>query len=237
MWFIIAEIFIPAELNITTDLFYFFRKKPDGYSTEKDKQNLLRNLHSIQLQVLIYGLYSKPIKVYRFKTLSTMPSTKKYILDQATAEKKMKRMALEIIENNIDETGIILAGVRESGTVVAKHMQELLSEISPVKTELISITLDKREPKEVTLSQEMDFTNKVIILVDDVANSGKTLLYALKPFLAFHPKKIQMLVLVERSHNSFPVHPDYVGLSVSTTLQEHIYVEVEEGKIAGTYLQ
>lgn len=146
-------------------------------------------------------------------------------------------MALEIIENNIDETGIILAGVRESGTVVAKHMQELLSEISPVKTELISITLDKREPKEVTLSQEMDFTNKVIILVDDVANSGKTLLYALKPFLAFHPKKIQMLVLVERSHNSFPVHPDYVGLSVSTTLQEHIYVEVEDGKIAGTYLQ
>lgn len=166
-----------------------------------------------------------------------MPSTKKYILDQATAEKKMRRMALEIIENNIDETGIILAGVRESGTVVAKHMQELLSEISPVNTELISITLDKREPKEVTLSKEIDFTNKVVILVDDVANSGKTLLYALKPFLAFHPKKIQMLVLVERSHNSFPVHPDYVGLSVSTTLQEHIYVEVEEGKIAGTYLQ
>ncbi len=166
-----------------------------------------------------------------------MPSTKKYILDQATAEKKMRRMALEIIENNIDETGIILAGVRESGTVVAKHMQELLSEISPVKTELISITLDKREPKEVTLSKEIDFTNKVVILVDDVANSGKTLLYALKPFLAFHPKKIQMLVLVERSHNSFPVHPDYVGLSVSTTLQEHIYVEVEDGKIAGTYLQ
>jgi len=166
-----------------------------------------------------------------------MPSTKKYILDQVTAEKKMRRMALEIIENNIDETGIILAGVRESGTVVAKHMQELLSEISPVKTELISITLDKREPKEVTLSKEMDFNNEVIILVDDVANSGKTLLYALKPFLVFHPKKIQMLVLVERSHNSFPVHPDYVGLSVSTTLQEHIYVEVEEGKIAGTYLQ
>jgi pyrimidine operon attenuation protein / uracil phosphoribosyltransferase len=166
-----------------------------------------------------------------------MPSTKKYILDQATAEKKMRRMALEIIENNIDETGIILAGVRESGTVVAKHMQELLSEVSPVKTELISITLDKREPREVTLSKEMDFNNKIIILVDDVANSGKTLLYALKPFLAFHPKKIQMLVLVERSHNSFPVHPDYVGLSVSTTLQEHIYVEVEDGKIAGTYLQ
>lgn len=166
-----------------------------------------------------------------------MPSAKKYILDQATAEKKMRRMALEIIENNIDEKEIILAGVRESGIVVARHMQELLSEISDVKTELISITLDKKEPGTVTLSKEIDFNNKVVILVDDVANSGRTLLYALKPFLAFHPKKIQMLVLVERSHNSFPVHPDYVGLPVSTTLQEHIYVEVEEGKIAGTYLE
>ncbi len=166
-----------------------------------------------------------------------MPSAKKYILDQAPAEKKMRRMALEIIENNIDEKEIILAGVRESGIVVARHMQELLSEISDVKTELISITLDKKEPGTVTLSKEIDFNNKVVILVDDVANSGRTLLYALKPFLAFHPKKIQMLVLVERSHNSFPVHPDYVGLPVSTTLQEHIYVEVEEGKIAGTYLE
>lgn len=166
-----------------------------------------------------------------------MPSAKKYILDQATAEKKMRRMALEIIENNIDEKEIILAGVRESGIVVARHMQELLSEISDVKTELISITLDKKEPGTVTLSKEIDFNNKVVILVDDVANSGRTLLYALKPFLGFYPKKIQMLVLVERSHNSFPVHPDYVGLPVSTTLQEHIYVEVEEGKIAGTYLE
>ncbi len=166
-----------------------------------------------------------------------MPSAKKYILDQATAEKKMRRMALEIIENNIDEKEIILAGVRESGIVVARHMQELLGEISDVKTELISITLDKKEPGTVTLSKEIDFNNKVVILVDDVANSGRTLLYALKPFLGFHPKKIQMLVLVERSHNSFPVHPDYVGLPVSTTLQEHIYVEVEEGKIAGTYLE
>ncbi len=82
-----------------------------------------------------------------------------------------------------------------------------------------------------------DFTNKVIIVVDDVSNSGKTLLYALKPFLDFSPKKIQTLVLVERSHTSFPVRPDYVGLSIATTLQEHIYVEVHGEKITGAYLQ
>ncbi len=83
----------------------------------------------------------------------------------------------------------------------------------------------------------MDFNDKVIIIIDDVANSGRTVLYALKPFLDFYPKKIQTLVLVERRHNSFPVRPDYIGLSVATTLQEHIFVEVDSEKVVGAYLQ
>lgn len=164
-------------------------------------------------------------------------ATKNYILDQIVAEKKMRRMALEIIENNADEKELILAGIRGSGSVVAKCIQKMLAEISDVKTEVISLTLDKKEPKEVILSQKVDFNNKVIIVVDDVANSGKTLLYAMKPFLDFQPKKIQTLVLVGRSHNSFPVHPDYVGLSIATTLQEHIYVEVSDEKVLGAYLK
>jgi pyrimidine operon attenuation protein/uracil phosphoribosyltransferase len=76
----------------------------------------------------------------------------------------------------------------------------------------------------------------VIILIDDVASSGKTMLYALKPFLEMQPKKIETLVLVERTHKTFPVKVDYVGLSVATTLQEHIYVEVTEGEITGAYM-
>ncbi|TMI75474.1 MAG: phosphoribosyltransferase [Bacteroidetes bacterium] len=162
--------------------------------------------------------------------------SKKYIADQSVAEKKLRRMALEIIENNMDEKNIILAGIRESGSVVANCIRQILSEISSLQTEVINITLDKKEPKEVTLSKKMDFNGKVIIIVDDVANSGKTLLYALKPFLDFLPKKIQALVLVARSHNSFPVHPDYVGLSIATTLQEHIFVEVSDDKVLGAYL-
>ncbi|HKC35220.1 MAG TPA: phosphoribosyltransferase family protein, partial [Chitinophagaceae bacterium] len=90
---------------------------------------------------------------------------------------------------------------------------------------------------DVSLSKSFDFSGKVIIVIDDVSNSGKTLLYALKPFITFHPKKIQTLVLVERTHTSFPVRPDYVGLSIATTLQEHIYVEVDGNSIAGAYLQ
>ena len=166
-----------------------------------------------------------------------MVAQKKYILSKEVVEKKLQRMAYEILENNIDEKEIILAGIRESGSVVAKVIQQMLGEISSIKTELITITLDKKEPTDVFLSRSIDLNGKVIILVDDVSNSGKTLLYALKPFIEFHPKKIQTLVLVERTHTSFPVRPDYVGLSIATTLQEHIFVEVKENEITGAYLK
>lgn len=165
-----------------------------------------------------------------------MADAKKYILDQPAAEKKLRRMALEIIENNLEEKELILAGIQESGSVVARNIQQLIAESSSVATGLISIKLDKRKPQAIELSQTLDFNDKVIILIDDVASSGKTLLYAIKPFLAYHPKKIQILVLVERSHTSFPVCPDYVGISLATTLQEHIYVEVDDGKVLGAYL-
>ena len=166
-----------------------------------------------------------------------MVAQKKYILSKEVVEKKLRRMAFEIFENNIDEKEIILAGIRESGSVVAKVIQQRLGEISSIKTELITITLDKKEPTDVSLSRSIDLNGKVIILIDDVSNSGKTLLYALKPFIEFHPKKIQILVLVERTHTSFPVRPDYVGLSIATTLEEHIFVEVKENEITGAYLQ
>ena len=162
---------------------------------------------------------------------------RKYILDAPTTEKKLKRMAYEIVENNIDEKEIILAGIRVIGSIVAKNIQKLLASISTIKTELITIELDKKQPREVTLSKQMDFTGRVIVVIDDVANSGKTMLYALKPFLQFHPKKIQTLALVERTHKTFPVSTDFSGLSVATTLQEHIYVEVEGDVVKGAYLE
>ena len=166
-----------------------------------------------------------------------MTDQKKYILIKEVVEKKLRRMALEILENNIDEKEIILAGIRESGSVVARVIQKMTGEFSSIKTELITITLDKKQPSEVTLSKTFDFNNKVIIVIDDVSNSGKTLLYALKPFIDSHPKKIQTLVLVERTHTSFPVRPDYVGLSIATTIQEHIFVEVKGEEVTGAYLQ
>lgn len=162
---------------------------------------------------------------------------KNYILTREVAGKKLRRMAYEILENNADEPGIILAGIKENGSVIAKCIQKILSEISSLQTDLINISLDKKMPRGIEVEPAVDFNNKVVIVVDDVANSGKTLTYALKPFLQSHPKKIQMLVLVERKHNAFPVQPDYVGLSIATTLQEHIYVEVEGEEVRGAWME
>src|SRR5215831_2098348 len=106
---------------------------------------------------------------------------KKYILDKHVAAKKLQRMAYEILENNIDEQSLILAGIRKSGSVIAGNIQKMLAEISSIKTELISIALDKRQPKDVIVDKNVDFKNKVVIIIDDVANSGRTLTYALKP--------------------------------------------------------
>lgn len=162
---------------------------------------------------------------------------KNYILDAATANRKMQRMAYEIVENNLDEKQVILAGIRESGSVIARNIQQLLNQIGNLQTELITISLDKKHPGEVTLTPSPDFNDKVVIIIDDVANSGKTMLYAIKPLLAYHPRKVQTLALVERTHKAFPIHTDYVGLSVATTLQEHIFVETEGEKVLGAYME
>jgi pyrimidine operon attenuation protein / uracil phosphoribosyltransferase len=163
-------------------------------------------------------------------------SSKNYILTKDVSQKKLQRMAYEIVERNAGEDDIILAGIKESGVIIAEKIKALLAPIFKGKLYLIEISLDKKNPSGIILYPTIDLDNKVIIIVDDVVNSGKTLLYALKPFLMFHPKKIQTLVLVERTHKAFPVTSDYVGLSVATTLQEHIFVEVADGEINGAYM-
>jgi pyrimidine operon attenuation protein/uracil phosphoribosyltransferase len=162
---------------------------------------------------------------------------RKDILDAGSVKMKLQRMAFEIIENNLDEKRIILAGIPENGSVIARNVQRILTENSSMQVDLITISLDKKAPREITLSERRDFNDQVIIVVDDVANSGKTILYALKPLLEYLPKKIQTLALVERTHKTFPVHLDYKGLSVATTLQEHIYVEVEGEEVIGAYME
>lgn len=161
---------------------------------------------------------------------------KNYILTKEIALKKLQRMAYEILERNEGEDEIIFAGIKDNGLVIAKKMAILLRPIYKGKIKLIEISINKKDIFQITLTPQISFDDKVIIVADDVVNSGKTLLYALKPLLECNPKKIQTLVLVERTHKAFPVCSDYVGLSVSTTFQEHIIVEVNNEEIVGAYM-
>lgn len=162
--------------------------------------------------------------------------TKNSVLDRESVDRKMKRMALEIAEQNIEEKVLVIAGIRGNGEVVAKCLVNELKKVASFEIEQVTILLNKKNPLEVSFDHPAVFDDKVVILVDDVANTGKTMLYALKPILNAHPKKIQTVVLVERSHKMFPIQTDYRGLSITTTLQEHITVETKDDGITGAFL-
>lgn len=164
-------------------------------------------------------------------------STKKYILSAAIIEKKLRRMALEVAERNYNEAALTLIGIKDSGTVIAKKISGYLKDTFKGDIQVVELGIDKKHPGAVTIKPATDFNDKTIILVDDVANSGRTMLYALKPLLDQHPKKIQTMALVERTHKTFPVDVDYVGISVSTTPDEHIYVEEANGEITGAWIE
>ena len=162
---------------------------------------------------------------------------KRYVLNADNAAQKLHRMALEIAENlSGDDAPIIFIGVRNSGTVIADTIAGVAKGYLPNDIKVISVSLDKHNPMEVALSEDIDLTGKNVIVMDDVSNSGRTLTYAIKPLLAFQPKRIQILVLVERMHKSFPVKPDYVGSSVATTSEDFISVELEGDKVVGAYI-
>jgi pyrimidine operon attenuation protein/uracil phosphoribosyltransferase len=160
-----------------------------------------------------------------------------YILDKSSIALKIRRMTLEVAERNTDAKRIILVGIEPNGNVMAGLIKSQLSEWFHGSIEEVTLNLNKRQPTEVTLSASVDMSEAVVIIVDDVANSGKTLTYALKPMLQFFPEKIQTLVLVDRTHKEFPVKPDYVGLSIATTLQDFIDVELQDGELIGAWVE
>ncbi|OFY97568.1 MAG: phosphoribosyltransferase [Bacteroidetes bacterium RIFCSPLOWO2_12_FULL_31_6] len=158
---------------------------------------------------------------------------KTLILNSKQIEQKINRIAYEIYENNHSEKEIIIAGISDNGYVFAKRISEVVQKISPIKTKLIEIKINKENPlaSDIKISlSDKELKNKVIILADDVLNSGKTLIFGAKPFLMSPVKRLTTVVLVDRGHNRYPIKADFVGLSLSTTLQEHITVDLKKGK-------
>ncbi len=161
------------------------------------------------------------------------------ILDRPQIQQKIKRIAFELYENNFEEKSLLLAGIQENGYLLAQLLQQELNQISPLKTTLVSISLDKIRPLEHPIAvepAEIDLTNQVVILVDDVLNSGKTLAYAMQSFLKTEVKKIETATLINRHHTLYPINATYTGLSLSTTLQEHIRVVLSDDARFGAYL-
>jgi pyrimidine operon attenuation protein/uracil phosphoribosyltransferase len=139
-------------------------------------------------------------------------------------------LAIEILENNLEEDQIILAGINNNGLIFAKLLNEELKKITKIPLALTRIRLSPANPlsTEVRIEMPLDqLEGKVVIIVDDVANTGRTIFYACKPLLNILPKKVEVAVLVDRKHKSFPVKVDYLGLSLATTVQENIDVNIK----------
>ena len=163
---------------------------------------------------------------------------KSKILNLQDINQKIMRLAWQVYEKNSTEKEIIVVGISERGLILGEKLASHIQEISNIKAKVSHLELDKNMPynKEVSLNlEERDYANKVVIIVDDVLNSGKTLMYAAKHFLTTRLTSLSVMVLVDRNHNRYPIKADYIGLSLSTTLQEYINVELK-GADKGVYL-
>jgi pyrimidine operon attenuation protein / uracil phosphoribosyltransferase len=170
-----------------------------------------------------------------FCIFAHMPD-KVQILSAQQIEAKLTRMAYEIVEQNFTEQELFILGIQGRGVDIATKLQKLIESISQIAVHLSILHINKENPIEVSLQSDLDLRGKSVVLVDDVVNSGRTLLYACTPLLHTVLKKLQVAVLVDRRHKSYPVSADFVGTSVATTLKEHISVEVQKGKVVGAFL-
>ncbi|WP_304062062.1 phosphoribosyltransferase family protein [Pedobacter glucosidilyticus] len=168
-----------------------------------------------------------------------MPTKRLLILNHTQIQQKINRIAYQILEDNIEEQEIILAGVVSRGYRFALRLEKVLKEIAHFKITLAEIELNKESSKlESSINIPIEACqNKVIVLVDDVLNSGRTIAYGLGVFLNIPLKKLRSVVLIDRSHKLFPVATDFVGLQLSTVLKEHIEVVLDENNEPdGVYL-
>jgi pyrimidine operon attenuation protein / uracil phosphoribosyltransferase len=160
------------------------------------------------------------------------------ILDARQVKQKIKRMAFEIYENHSKNKTVVLAGLDGQGYALAKLLSKELESISPIKASLVKVMVNKEEPQQDAVYLDCDtkeVKKKHIVVVDDVLNTGRTLAYSLKPFLEVDVKSIEVAVLVNRSHSSFPIWPKYTGYELATTIKDH--VEVVLGKETAVYLK
>ncbi|HKJ07301.1 MAG TPA: phosphoribosyltransferase family protein [Flavobacteriaceae bacterium] len=149
---------------------------------------------------------------------------------------KTRRIAYQILETNYKEKEIVIAGIHGNGFEFANRIAAVLSKISDKKINICEVFINKKKPlKSITTSlSEDEYKNKSLVLVDDVLNSGTTLIYGIKHFLEVPLKKFKTVVLVDRNHKKYPVKADFKGISLSTSIQEHVDVVFEKNESYAT---
>ena len=155
------------------------------------------------------------------------------ILSHLQIEQKINRLAHQLLENCFEEKEIFIGGIQGNGYILAERLSNIIVANSDLKTNLFEVKLNKSEPwsKDITLSMDQKkMENGYIVLVDDVLNSGKTMQYALVKILQFPTKAIKTLTLVDRKHRRFPIKANFVGMSLSTTLKQHVEVDLKSKK-------
>ncbi|MBK6643462.1 MAG: phosphoribosyltransferase [Bacteroidia bacterium] len=157
-----------------------------------------------------------------------MNKSRTLLLNHHQISQKINRIAYQIYEDNYDEKEIIILGIWQNGYILAEKIQKALNGVCDIKTTLLELRIDKHSQvdHEVVISGSRDvMVGKSIILVDDVLNSGKTLIYSMKAILRTDTRKIRTVLLVDRDHRRYPILTDFVGMTLSTTFQEHVSVE------------
>ena len=151
------------------------------------------------------------------------------ILNHQEIEHKLTRIAYQIYETFVDEKEIILAGIADNGYIFAKKIAVAVEKISPIKVLLCEVKINKQKPQlPITTSlTPQEYKDKGLVLVDDVLNSGTTLVYGVRHFLDVPLGKFKTAVLVDRNHKKYPVKADFKGISLSTSLLEHVQVDFE----------
>ena len=159
-----------------------------------------------------------------------MSTERNTILNHQEIQHKIKRIAYQIYESNVNEKELIIAGIDKNGFLLAKKLKANLDKISDINSMLCNVTIDKKTPLNSLFTSLIpeDYTNKSVILVDDVLNSGSTLIYGVRHFLEVPLKQFKTAVLVNRNHKKFPVKADFKGISLSTSLKEHINVNLSK---------
>ena len=162
-----------------------------------------------------------------------MVSEKTLILSTERLHQKLNRIAHEVHENHFDNKELIIVGIADRGYVLAKLLTKILKKISDLDILLYELKVDKKGMLKEINNQELEkaqLSGKVVLIVDDVLNSGKTLAYAVKHILDYPVKRLCTVVMVNRRHRLYPIRADYVGLTLATTIKEHITVDLEKGK-------